>query len=60
MENQQTNNIQKQKGKSIKSQPGSGSEYHREHASNVPDYGANNIDPNAVSLTNATDNTKNQ
>lgn len=28
-------------------QQGTGSEYHREHASHVPDYGANIMDPNA-------------
>lgn len=27
---------------------GSGSEYHEEHASNIPDYGGNSTDPNAM------------
>jgi hypothetical protein len=36
------NNPNKQKGKY---QQGSGSQYHREHASHVPDYGANTRDP---------------
>ncbi|MCC3359212.1 hypothetical protein [Bacillus sp. REN16] len=26
---------------------GSGSQYHKEHASHVPDYGGNSVDPNA-------------
>ncbi len=30
-----------------KYQPGSGSNYHKEHASHVPDYGANSMDPSA-------------
>lgn len=30
-----------------KYQQGSGSEYHKDHASHVPDYGANIVDPNA-------------
>ncbi|RFB18520.1 hypothetical protein DZB84_06335 [Bacillus sp. HNG] len=29
------------------SEVGSGSRYHEEHASHVPDYGANSMDPNA-------------
>ena len=49
-----------QKGKSINNEQGSGSQYHREHASNVPDYGANNIDPNAKGLSNMTDNNTEQ
>jgi hypothetical protein len=48
--NQQNNNVNAGKFKQ-----GSGSEYHRLHASNVPDYGANNIDPNAEGLMNQTD-----
>lgn len=55
MSNPQTNNNEQQKGKSINNRQGSGSEYHREHASNVPGYG--DIDPNAKGLSNMTDNT---
>ncbi|MCQ6274200.1 hypothetical protein JMM81_04290 [Bacillus sp. V3B] len=44
MSNQQDYFNEKQKGKY---QQGSGSQYHKEHASHVPDYGANNTDPNA-------------
>ncbi|MEH7109415.1 MULTISPECIES: hypothetical protein [Bacillaceae] len=33
---------------------GSGSKYHEEHASHVPDYGANTVDPNAK-MANTTD-----
>ena len=36
-----------QKQTSTKSKQGSGSAYHREHASHVADYGANSVDPNA-------------
>ena len=32
------------KGKSLNQWQDSGSDYHREHASNVPDYGANTVD----------------
>lgn len=35
-----------------KYQQGSGSKYHKEHASHVPDYGANSIDPNAKQNNN--------
>jgi hypothetical protein len=56
LSNQQTNN-QKLNGNSIKNQLGSGSEYHRKHASNVPDYGANNTDPNAK-ISNIADHTE--
>jgi len=45
MPNPQSN--EKQVGKY---QQGSGSEYHKEHASHVPDYGQNIIDPNAKGL----------
>lgn len=31
---------------------GSGSKYHKEHASHVPDYGANIVDPNAAGSIN--------
>ena len=55
MSNPQTNNNEQQKGKSINNRQGSESEYHREHASNVPGYG--DIDPNAKGLSNMTDNT---
>jgi hypothetical protein len=51
MPNQQNN---QQKGKTNSNQQGSGSQYHKEHASNVPDYGANTVDPNA--FTNSTEN----
>jgi hypothetical protein len=44
MSNQQDHFNEKQKGKY---QQGSGSKYHKEHASHVPDYGANSMDPNA-------------
>jgi hypothetical protein len=53
----QPNTNNKQAGKY---QQGSGSEYHRLHASNVPDYGANSIDPNAESYLNQIDNTEQQ
>jgi hypothetical protein len=36
-----------QKQATAKSKQGSGSAYHREHASHVADYGANSVDPNA-------------
>jgi hypothetical protein len=36
-----------QKQASTKSKQGSGSAYHKEHASHVPDYGGNLVDPNA-------------
>jgi hypothetical protein len=51
--NQKSNYYNKQAGKY---KPGSGSEYHQKHASNVPDYGANSMDPNAERLMNQTDN----
>ncbi|WP_269719484.1 hypothetical protein [Bacillus timonensis] len=35
------------KNKQRNSEVGSGSRYHEEHASHVPDYGANSMDPNA-------------
>ncbi|WML53107.1 hypothetical protein RCG17_27880 [Neobacillus sp. PS3-12] len=53
----QLNNNNKQTGKY---QQGSGSEYHRLHASNVPDYGANSMDPIAESLMNRIDNNEQQ
>jgi hypothetical protein len=53
----QLNRNNKQAGKY---QQGSGSEYHRQHASNVPDYGANSIDPNAESFLNQIDNNEQQ
>lgn len=53
----QLNNNNKQTGKY---QQGSGSEYHRLHASNVPDYGANSMDPNAESLMNRMDDNEQQ
>ena len=52
MENQLNNN-NRQAGKY---QQGSGSMYHRQHASNVPDYGGNSMDPIAESLMNQTEN----
>lgn len=54
MSNQQAINNQKQSGKY---QQGLGSRYHEEHASHVPDYGANIVDPNAQGLINNTNNT---
>jgi hypothetical protein len=53
MPNQQNS---QQKGKSNPNLQGSGTEYHKEHASNVPDYGANTIDPNT--FTNTTENSE--
>jgi len=53
--NQQNN---QQKGKSNANQQGSGSEYHREHAGNVPDYGGNTMDPTAEGLSNRTNKTE--
>lgn len=53
----QLNKNNKQAGKY---QQGSGSEYHRLHASNVPDYGANSMDPIAESLMNQIDNNEQQ
>lgn len=47
MANQPSN--KNQKGKY---QQGSGTQYHKEHASHVPDYGANIVDPNVNSLNN--------
>lgn len=52
MSNQQN---EQPKGKSNTNQQGSGTEYHKEHASNVPDYGGNTMDPNAKGLSNITD-----
>ena len=57
MPNQQNN---QQKGKSGPTGQGSGTQYHKEHASNVPDYGGNTIDPNAEGLSNATDTSEQQ
>lgn len=37
------NNAKQQKNNDV----GSGSRYHEKHASHVPDYGANSMDPNA-------------
>ena len=43
---------------SINSPEGSGSEYHREHAGNVPDYGGNSMEQIAKEkLKNETNNT---
>jgi hypothetical protein len=53
MPNQQNN---QQKGKANPSGQGSGTQYHKEHASNVPDYGHNTIDPNADGFSNAVNN----
>jgi hypothetical protein len=53
MPNQQNN---QQKGKANPSEQGSGTQYHKEHASNVPDYGGNTIDPNAEGVSNTVDN----
>ncbi len=50
---QVTNNNKMQKDKF---QQGSGSQYHEEHASHVPDYGGNIVDPNAPGLSNVEDN----
>ncbi len=47
-----------QERNSLTNQQGSGSEYHRKHASNVPDYGANSMDPMAEGLTNMADDTE--
>jgi hypothetical protein len=47
MANQPSN--KNQKGKY---QQGSGTHYHKEHASHVPDYGGNTMDPNAKGLVN--------
>lgn len=41
-----------------KYQQGSGSKYHEEHASHVPDYGANIVDPNAKGVINNPNSTK--
>jgi hypothetical protein len=37
------NNAKQQRNSDV----GSGSRYHEKHASHVPDYGANSMDPNA-------------
>lgn len=47
-----TNSKRNVKGKY---QPGSGSNYHKEHASHVADYGANSMDPSAKELSKQTD-----
>lgn len=47
---QRTNNA-------VNSTEGSGTAYHQEHASNIPDYGGNSVDPNAKALSNKTDST---
>ena len=49
---------QPQNQSSLKSQQGSGSAYHKEHASHVPDYGANSVDPNAEGLLNQSETTE--
>ena len=49
---------QQQNQSSLKSQQGSGSAYHKEHASHVPDYGANLVDPNAEGLLNQSETTE--
>lgn len=45
---------------SSKYEQGSGSEYHRLHASHVPDYGANSMDPIAESVMNQIDTNEQQ
>lgn len=50
MPNQRKDNNGNQKGKSLDQWQNSGSDYHREHASNVPDYGANTMDPIAKNV----------
>lgn len=47
MANRQNQKNSNPKNRAANNQPGSGSAYHREHANNVPDYGANSMDPNA-------------
>lgn len=48
---------QKNKNEQRKKSTGefSGSIYHKEHASNIPDYGANSMDPNARGHSNTTE-----
>lgn len=46
-------NSQEQTGKY---KQGSGSKYHEEHASHVPDYGGNIVDPNADLSSNVGEN----
>jgi hypothetical protein len=50
-------NSNQQKNKAVNSAEGSGTAYHQEHASNIPDYGGNTVDPNAHALSNKTDTT---
>lgn len=44
------------KGKKIgKYQQDSGTNYHKEHASHVPDYGGNSMEPSAKTISNQID-----
>jgi hypothetical protein len=54
LSNQQS---KQQKNNSVNSAEGSGTAYHKEHASNIPDYGGNSVDPNANQLSNKIDST---
>lgn len=47
-------NNEKQKGQF---QQNVGSNDHRDHASHIPDYGGNTVDPNAYGLSNRKENT---
>ncbi|WP_180960175.1 hypothetical protein [Neobacillus cucumis] len=48
----------KKQNSQINSSEGSGSEYHREHAGNIPDYGGNSMEQIArEELQNEADNT---
>jgi hypothetical protein len=57
MSNQQADDNEKQQGKPVNNHQDSGSDYIREHAGNVPDYGMNFIDPNAKDQSNINDKT---
>jgi hypothetical protein len=54
-----TENSKQPNKNAIDSPQGSGSEYHREHAGNVPDYGGNSMEQIAKDeIKNQTDSTK--
>jgi hypothetical protein len=53
MPNPTNNNKGKKMGKY---QQDSGTNYHKEHASHVPDYGGNSMEPSAETISNQMDN----
>ena len=47
---------QSKQNTSANNQEFAGTKYHKEHASNVPDYGNNDTDPNAKNTANQKEN----